>query len=155
MPAVHGTCLQISEIGVLLLGAPGSGKSDLALRLIEPFGVAGAMLVADDQVTIEAVDGRLMARAPNNIAGRLEVRGVGIITVPHSVEAELRLAVRLEADALGNGERMPDFSRQVAVFCGISIPEIHIDPFAASAAAKVHAMVSTLGAEGFDGEPGN
>lgn len=150
MSTLHGTCVQISDMGVLLLGAPASGKSDLALRLIEPFGTPGALLVADDQVIIAQVDGKLMVRAPKTIAGRLEIRGVGIVTVPHSDETELRLAVRL--DAGGTSERMPDFNSQTVTFCGISIPEIHIDPFTASAAAKIRAMIGALDAGGFAGQ---
>lgn len=144
MTMLHGTCVRISNLGVLLLGAPGSGKSDLALRLIEPVGSAGAMLVADDQVMIEQFDGKLVARPPETIAGRLEVRGVGIVTIPHAAETELRLVVRL--DAAGAGERIPDFSTQVTEICGVSIPELRIDPFTASAAAKVRAMVHVLDA---------
>lgn len=142
MPVIHGTCLEIFGVGVLLLGAPGAGKSDLALRLIEPAGTMRALLVADDQVMLDEVGGALRARAPETIAGRLEVRGVGIVTVPYAREAEVRLAVRLTGAT--TIERMPDFNRQVVSLCGVSIPEMQLDPFEASAAAKVRAMVQSL-----------
>lgn len=146
MTTLHGTCVQISGLGILLTGAPGSGKSDLALRLIEPFGSASAVLVADDQVVIEHSGGKLMARPPETIAGRLEVRGIGILNLPHVAGTELRLVVRV--DAGNTDERIPDFSRQVAEICGVSIPELHIDPFTVSAAAKVRAMVHALATSG-------
>jgi len=74
MLRIHGTCVALSGLGVLLRGPSGSGKSDLALRLID----GGAKLVADDQVEL-ALDaaGRVMARAPATLSGLLEVRGIG------------------------------------------------------------------------------
>ena len=71
---VHGTCIAIDGAGVLLRGPSGCGKSDLALRLID----GGAVLVADDRVSLEARAGDLVASAPDALAGLLEVRGVGI-----------------------------------------------------------------------------
>src|SRR5690606_40569165 len=78
---VHGTCVSLAGRGALLFGPPGAGKSDLALRFIftplpESFGQP--MLVADDQVEISREEGKLIARCPARIEGRIEVRGVGI-----------------------------------------------------------------------------
>ena len=70
---VHATCVAIGDRAVLLCGPSGSGKSDLALRLID----GGAQLVADDQVVLRAEGGRIVARAPEALAGRMEVRGIG------------------------------------------------------------------------------
>ena len=79
---IHASCVAREEAGVLLLGPPGSGKSDLALRLLEH----GFMLVADDRVEIEGG----IARPPPHLAGLLEVRGLGIVRLAHAAEASLR-----------------------------------------------------------------
>lgn len=118
---IHASCVAREQAGVLLLGPPGSGKSDLALRLLE----LGFMLVADDRVEIE--DG--IARAPAPLAGLLEVRGIGIVRLTHTAEAALALAVRLGA----SGERLPRPARDAA----LGIPVVDIDPAAASAPARV------------------
>ncbi|MHA1114324.1 MAG: HPr kinase/phosphorylase, partial [Alphaproteobacteria bacterium] len=88
MTLVHATCVSLWGAGILLRGPSGSGKSDLALRLID----GGAVLVADDQVSLELRDGGLFASPPAATAGKLEVRGVGIVTVPFDEEAPMRLA---------------------------------------------------------------
>lgn len=77
--------------GILILGPSGSGKSDLALRLI----AAGASLVADDQSEVFAKRGRVHVRAPRRIAGLMEVRGLGIIDLPYTEEAPIAVVVRL------------------------------------------------------------
>jgi serine kinase of HPr protein (carbohydrate metabolism regulator) len=98
---VHATTVQIAGHGVLILGDSGSGKSDLALRLIGE----GALLVADDQTRVTCRDGQLVATAPATIAGRLEARGIGILAAPQVESARLRLAVRLSTIPV---ERMPE-----------------------------------------------
>ena len=75
MEQIHATCVDIEGAGVLLLGPSASGKSDLALRLMD----GGARLVADDRVDLALEDGRLVASAPKDIASRIEVRGLGIL----------------------------------------------------------------------------
>lgn len=147
---VHGTCIAIGGHGVLLLGAPGSGKSDLALRLIDTDGRGTgakpltARLVADDQVRLTAEDGRLVARPPETLAGRLEVRGLGIVAVPSAREATLLCAARL--DAAAPSERLPDFAQQTVTLCGLSLPELRLDPSAASAPAVLRAAVTAFAA---------
>jgi serine kinase of HPr protein (carbohydrate metabolism regulator) len=126
---VHGTTVEIAGAGILLRGAPGSGKSDLALRLID----AGARLVADDRTLLRRDGDRLIAAAPESIAGRLEVRGVGILTMPSVTQAVLRLVVDLVApDAV---ERLPE-PRSVRLL-GVDLPLLSLAPFEASAAAKL------------------
>lgn len=126
---VHASCVDLGGAAVLLRGASGSGKSDLALRLID----AGGHLVADDQVLLSAVDGVLSARAPATIAGQMEVRGLGILRAPALPIARVALVFDLvAADAI---PRMPE-ACSVAYF-GIVLPLIMIAPFEASAAAKV------------------
>src|SRR3954471_2128569 len=94
MLRIYGTCVALSGIGVLLRGPSGSGKSDLALRLID----AGALLVADDYVLVEPGAGpgdAPGARAPPDLKGFIEVRGIGILPVPVALSAPLALAVDL------------------------------------------------------------
>jgi len=130
---VHGTCVAIDGIGVLIQGKPGSGKSDLALRLVD----GGALLVADDQVVLTPDQGRLFAAAPPSIAGRLEVRGLGIVAIPAVTGAALGLVVELVPP--GAIDRMPE--RAAWSWDGISIPLIRLASFEASAAAKVRLAV--------------
>lgn len=92
------TCVAVEGRGILVEGPPGSGKSTLALALID----RGAVLVGDDGVLLEARDGRLWALPPPRLAGKLEVRGVGIVSVP-AAAAPLALVLSLGA----RGERLP------------------------------------------------
>jgi len=142
---IHGTCLAIGGDGVLLLGAPGSGKSDLALRLIDAAGMGlsgvarSARLVADDQVAIRRADGRLIASAPQALAGKLEIRGIGIVDIAPQANAALRLAVRLTPAA--EIERLPDLAQARMEILGIAIPLVLIDPEKASAPARIRAAL--------------
>jgi serine kinase of HPr protein (carbohydrate metabolism regulator) len=126
---VHGTAVAIEGEAVLLRGPPGTGKSDLALRLID----GGARLLADDQAFLQRVNDRILVRAPAAIAGLIEVRGVGILRVDPADEAPLTLIVDLVSSAAV--ERLPE-SRFEAVL-GLAIPLIALAPFEASAAAKL------------------
>jgi serine kinase of HPr protein (carbohydrate metabolism regulator) len=101
-------------IGVLLRGPSGIGKSDLALRLID----RGAALVADDQVLLERDGERLLASPPENLAGLLEVRGLGILQFPHEEKAPIRLVIDLVE--IREMERLPE-SATVSIL-GISLP---------------------------------
>ncbi len=142
MSLVHGTCIAIGGAAVLLRGAPGSGKSDLALRLLGRTQL-GVQLVADDQVMLtKRVDG-LWARAPARIAGLLEVRGIGVLEMPALAEAQLRLV--LELCAPGGSvpvPRMPDAAR--CTIDGISLPLYPCTSFEASAPDKVALLLRTL-----------
>ncbi|HUM08632.1 MAG TPA: aldolase [Acidocella sp.] len=102
---------------VLLLGPAGAGKSDLLLRLID----RGFILVADDQVLVE----NGIARAPEALAGLLEVRGLGIFRLPCLPQARLRLVIQLGVQP----ERLPLPRRHAA----LDLPEITLDPALASA----------------------
>lgn len=142
---IHGTCLSIGGEGVLLLGQPGSGKSDLALRLIDGAGTGlsgasrSALLVADDQVVIRKAEGHLIASAPPALAGKLEIRGLGIAELPIERDVALRLAVRLTPAA--EIERLPDLARSRMDILGISIPLVLLDPEKASAPARLRAAL--------------
>jgi serine kinase of HPr protein (carbohydrate metabolism regulator) len=133
MLLVHATTVEVEGTGVLIRGPSGSGKSDLALRLID----RGARLVADDQTEVERLDSRLMARAPAAIAGRIEVRGLGIIRLPEVSHTTLGLVVDLVPAK--RVERLPE-PNSVEIL-GISLPLLALAPFEASAAAKVRLAV--------------
>lgn len=143
---IHGTCLAIGEEGVLLLGQPGAGKSDLALRLIDGSGTGltgalrGAALVADDQVAVRrSEDGKLIASAPPALVGKLEIRGLGIAELPHVPAVALKLAVRLTPAA--EIERLPDLAKARMDILGIGVPLVLIDPEKASAPARIRAAL--------------
>ena len=120
---------------VLIEGRSGSGKSDLSLRLID----RGALLVSDDQVIVRREGARALAAPPETIAGKLEVRGLGIITLPVERDIPVALIVTLVDAEI---ERMPlDATRVVA---GIELPHITLRPFEASAAAKVAVALDHL-----------
>ena len=142
---IHGTCLAIGTEGVLLVGKPGAGKSDLALRLIDQrgLGLSGQLrtseLVADDQVIIRRERDRLIASAPPALRGKLEIRGLGIAELPVVAETHLRLAVRLTPAA--EIERLPDLGRARMDILGIAVPLILLDPQNASAPARLRAAL--------------
>ena len=129
MALLHGTCIDVAGIGVLLRGPAGSGKSDLALRLID----GGARLIADDQVEVEHLDDALVVCAPPAIAGMMEVGGVGLVTVPWQPRGHLGLVVDLVPPE--KVERLPATS---TISCqGVDITRVALTPFEASACAKV------------------
>jgi serine kinase of HPr protein (carbohydrate metabolism regulator) len=92
---LQGTCVAIAGRAVLIMGPPGSGKSSLALALID----RGAVLVGDDGVTLEERAERLFASPPPNTAGLLEVRNVGLIEYPTVADVPVALALQLAENA--------------------------------------------------------
>lgn len=118
---IHASCAARHNAGVLLLGPSGSGKSDLLLRLLDH----GFTLVADDRVDI--ADG--WARPPPELAGKLEVRGLGVVRLAHRAPVRLALVVLLARDMV----RLP----APATHPEFGLPGINIDPVMASAAARV------------------
>ena len=141
MALVHGSCVAIDGLGVLLRGPSGSGKSDLALRLIE----AGGRLVADDQTRIARHGQVLLASAPAALAGLMEVRGVGILKL--SLGQLLSLApLSLVVDLVSSDriERLPEPARETVL--GVDLPVLALAPFEASAPAKLRLALGRTGA---------
>jgi HPr kinase/phosphorylase len=118
---MHGSCVSRDGDAVLVLGAPGAGKSDLVLRLVS----RGFELVADDQVTI--IDG--IASGPAELAGLLEVRGLGIVRLPYRANARLVLVVELDRRA----DRMP----LPVMHAELNLPVVYVDASAPSAPERV------------------
>ena len=133
---IYATCVNLNSKGILILGHSGSGKSDLALRLITMFS---AKLVSDDRTDIQNDKGCLIAKAPDILKGLLEVRGVGIIKTEHIEKTKIDLVIKLTSE---NIERMPDH-KEIEIE-GVKIPLFYINPFENSAPSKVVAILSLL-----------
>lgn len=119
MNNIHGTAVMLCDLAVLLRGVPGSGKSDLALRLID----RGAKLVADDQLIVKKCDGVLTLSAPKTIAGLIEVRGLGIISVEHIEDTKLALVVDLLEDFTPERIPIPSFVE----IEGVKFPQLKLE----------------------------
>ena len=131
MTAVHATCLVVATAGLLLRGPSGSGKSDLALRCIHD---GSGRLVADDQVVVARTGaGTLQASAPAILAGRIEARGIGILTVDHAGPSRIDAIVDLVArDGV---ERLPHADHETLM--GVVLPLYRLHAFDVSAAARL------------------
>lgn len=125
----YATCVALSGKGVLLRGFSGSGKSDIALRLINE----GAVLVADDQVLCTREGSGVYASAPRSISGLLEVRGIGPMRISYVPRAEIILVVDLVG--MTSIERFP-VSRTCEIL-GVEIPLIELSAFEPSTTAKL------------------
>jgi HPr kinase/phosphorylase len=141
-PSVHASAVLVGARALLIRGPSGSGKSQLALGLIqaERSGeIAFARLVADDRTMLEALGGRLLARPASGLAGLLEVRGLGLRRLPHEPLAVISHVIDLmAADAV----RLPEDLQQSVSLCGIVLPRIAITP-SANPLALVLAAVTT------------
>ncbi|MFQ3621988.1 MAG: HPr kinase/phosphatase C-terminal domain-containing protein [Acetobacteraceae bacterium] len=133
---VHGSCCAWDGLAVLLRGEPGSGKSDLALRLVD----SGFVLVADDRVELALEGGRLVAAAPAALAGLIEVRGIGILEV--RTRARAPLALLADLSPAGEAERLPEPSSERLL--GIEIPRVRLAPQSPSAVARLRVALDVL-----------
>ena len=135
---VHGTCVALGRRAALLRGCSGAGKSDLALRFLAlpGDGPLRPSLVADDQVRVApGRDRTLIVSAPPTIAGKIEVRGLGIMRVPFVADAELVLVCTLVGGR--DVPRMPPEPEATTLIAGVSLPTLGLAPFEASAPLKL------------------
>lgn len=139
MALVHGTCISVGGVGVLLRGPSGSGKSDLALRLLNRKDL-DVLLVADDQVMIDKRRDSLWAAAPDEISRKMEVRGVGLVTVNNATEVQLRLI--LDLCSVDSVPRLPREDR--CTINGVTLPRYLCASLEASAPDKVALLVRSL-----------
>jgi len=123
--SIHASCVMIGQIGVLIRGPAGAGKSTLAWTLIETETNAGrpAVLVADDRVLLAVEEGGLVARAPERLAGMIELRGLGLLSVAFVPQARLGLVVDLVEDL---PHRLPLPQEQVIDIEGVSLPHLAV-----------------------------
>lgn len=133
---VHASSVAIGGRAILISGPSGAGKSDLALRLLD----RGFVLVSDDQTVVRRDGDRLVASAPPQIAGKLEIRGIGIMDMETVSDVPVALLVELTSDI----QRLPDDSRERPVL-GVPLPLISIDAMTASAPSKVALALDRLG----------
>ncbi len=133
---VHASSVALEGRAVLITGPSGSGKSDLTLRLLD----RGFTLVSDDQTLVHRDGDRLVATAPPTIAGKLEIRGIGIVEMETVSDVPVALLVELASEI----RRLPDDSRERPVL-GVPLPLVSIDALAASAASKVALALDRLG----------
>jgi serine kinase of HPr protein (carbohydrate metabolism regulator) len=133
---LHASTVAMGGRAVLITGSSGSGKSDLALRLLD----RGFALVSDDRTIVKRDGDRLIASAPPNIAGKLEIRGIGIVDMDQTDDMPVALVVELTSDI----ERLPDDSRERLIL-GVKVPLVTIDAMTASAPSKVALALDRMG----------
>ena len=133
---LHCSTVASGGRAVLITGPSGSGKSDLALRLLD----RGFTLVSDDQTVIKKDGDRLLASAPPTIAGKLEIRGLGIVDMEQVDNVPVALLVELKSDI----QRLPDDSRERPIL-GVKLPLVTIDAMPASAPSKVALALDRMG----------
>ena len=123
---LHASCVVVGEVGILIQGPSGSGKSSLARDIVLHGERIGrfARLVGDDRVRIENRNGRAVARAVIALAGTIEVRGMGLLTLPYEKSVILRWVVDLVEDP----PRLPEPAERAATLCGVSLARIKARP---------------------------
>lgn len=135
---LHGTTIALDDLGAMIVGPSGSGKSDLALRCLalstSPLIGGPVDLVSDDQTLAIVENGCLIATAPDTIRGMIEVRGVGILPIPARRDAMLALIVDLAGE---KPERLPPTEQQTTDILGHPVPRIRLEPFESSAPLKL------------------
>jgi serine kinase of HPr protein (carbohydrate metabolism regulator) len=133
---IHASTVASDGRAVLISGPSGSGKSDLALRLLD----RGFALVSDDQTIVRRDGDRLVASAPPTIKGKLEIRGIGIVEMNTVNDVPVALFVELTSEIM----RLPDDRRERPVL-GVNLPLVSVDALTASAASKVALALDRLG----------
>jgi HPr kinase/phosphorylase len=142
---VHASCVAFGNRGVLIRGKPSSGKSDLVLRLLDAQGYGiqltalRAQLVADDQVILTRDNTMVYANPPIELAGKLEIRGQGIVELPWAENIPLSLIVDLMP--FGEIARMPEPHELVVELLGLRLIRMALDPSVASAPARIRSFL--------------
>lgn len=136
MTLLHASLVAFGPVGVLIRGPSGSGKSQLCLQLMD----RNASLVADDQVKLSVENNRLMGKAPEALAGMLEIRGLGLVKYPHVPEAEIKLVVDLRPFA--EISRMPEPHEMRVEILGFNIHRFSLDPQTPAAVEKLQAALT-------------
>jgi serine kinase of HPr protein (carbohydrate metabolism regulator) len=147
---LHGTCVALGSSGALIRGAPGTGKSDLALRFLflPPASFhAQPVLIADDQVMLERDGSRLLASCPPRLQGKMEVRGIGIIPIAQ-VAAVAGLKILVDIDTPEAMPRFPDVGYED--IAGIPLRRFRLDPFEPSAALKLALVIQNFALDSGD-----
>jgi serine kinase of HPr protein (carbohydrate metabolism regulator) len=119
---LHASCVVVGEAGLLIRGASGSGKSSLARQIVLEGERGGrfARLVSDDRVRIANRNGRVLAGAVAAIAGRIEARGIGLLTLPYEEAAIIRWVI----DLADHPPRLPKETETAITLCGVALPRI-------------------------------
>jgi serine kinase of HPr protein (carbohydrate metabolism regulator) len=133
---LHASTVALNGRAVVISGPSGSGKSDLALRLLDH----GFILVSDDRTIVHRDGERLVASAPATIKGKLEVRGIGVVDVEQVDDVPVALVVELTSTI----QRMPDDGQERQIL-GVHLPLINVDAMTASAPSKVAMALDRLG----------
>jgi serine kinase of HPr protein (carbohydrate metabolism regulator) len=133
---LHASTVAWNGRAILISGPSGAGKSDLALRLID----RGFVLVSDDQTAVRREGQQLLATAPPTIAGKLEVRGFGIVEMETAANVPVALMVELATEV----QRMPEENCERSLL-GVRLPLVRINSMAPSAAAKIVLALDRFG----------
>jgi len=144
-PTVHASAVQVGERAVLIRGPSGSGKSRLAFELIlagRSGQVPPAILVGDDRVRLDTSGGNLIVRPAAELAGLIEIRGLGIRRIDHVSEAVVGLVVDLGAD---DAERLPAAEALTTLVAGVELPRIPVNLRFSPLPLIVAALTTTSG----------
>jgi serine kinase of HPr protein (carbohydrate metabolism regulator) len=133
---LHASTVALDGRAVLISGPSGSGKSDLALRMLD----RGFILVSDDRTIVRKEGGRLLATSPETIKGKMEIRGIGIVDMECVTDVPVALVVELRSDI----QRLPD-DGQERLLLGTAIPQVCVDAMTASAPSKVAVALDRFG----------
>lgn len=147
---MHGTCVACGARALLLRGPSGAGKSDLAFRLIRADAAGETRLVADDQVRLVRDGARLVASAPEMLAGLIELRGLGLVEVPDAARGDVMLIVDLVPR-----EEVPRLAEpRHEEIAGLRLPVLALHAFDATAPEKLRLALAAIPENGFPGSDG-